>query len=48
MTQTTTKNLFGAREVLTETNGQKVYYYRLSKLRELGHDVDSLPISVRV
>ncbi|GGQ98240.1 aconitate hydratase AcnA [Deinococcus ruber] len=42
------KNLFGARDVLTERLGQKVYYYRLDKLKELGYDVDRLPISVRV
>ena len=42
------KNLFGARDVLTEKAGQKVYYYRLDKLKELGYDVDQLPISVRV
>ena len=42
------KNLFGARDVLTQKAGQKVYYYRLDKLGELGYDVDRLPISVRV
>ncbi len=42
------QNLFGARDVLTEKAGQKVYYYRLDKLKELGYDIDRLPISVRV
>ncbi|MFC4456485.1 aconitate hydratase AcnA [Deinococcus sonorensis] len=42
------KNLFGARDVLTEKAGQKVYYYRLDKLAELGHDVARLPVSVKV
>ncbi|MGI8747734.1 MAG: aconitase family protein, partial [Deinococcus sp.] len=42
------KNLFAAREVLTERLGQKVYYYRLEKLAELGYDVASLPVSVKV
>ncbi|WP_034337287.1 aconitate hydratase AcnA [Deinococcus misasensis] len=42
------KNLFGAREVLTEQNGQKLYYYRLDKLKELGHDISRLPFSIKV
>ncbi|WP_407539427.1 aconitate hydratase AcnA [Deinococcus radiomollis] len=42
------QNLFGARDVLTEKAGQKVYYYRLDKLKEQGYDIDRLPISVRV
>ncbi|MGY2893050.1 aconitate hydratase AcnA [Deinococcus sp. UYEF24] len=53
MTQTNAQNLnaqnlFGARDVLTEKAGQKVYYYRLDKLKEQGYDIDKLPISVRV
>ena len=42
------QNLFGARDVLTTQSGQNVYYYRLDKLKELGYDIDKLPISVRV
>ncbi|GGJ62328.1 aconitate hydratase AcnA [Deinococcus aquiradiocola] len=49
MTQNTNaQNLFGARDVLTENAGQKVYYYRLDKLKDLGHDIDRLPVSVKV
>ena len=42
------QNLFGARDVLTTQSGQNVYYYRLDKLKDLGYDIGSLPISVRV
>ncbi|MCY1702423.1 aconitate hydratase AcnA [Deinococcus sp. SL84] len=42
------KNLFGARDVLGEHAGQKLYYYRLDKLKELGHNVDQLPFSIKV
>ncbi len=42
------KNLFDAREVLGEHAGQKLYYYRLGKLKELGHDIDKLPFSIKV
>ncbi|WP_261664011.1 aconitate hydratase AcnA [Deinococcus sp. Marseille-Q6407] len=42
------KNLFGARDVLGEYAGQKHYYYRLDKLKELGHNVDQLPFSIKV
>ncbi len=48
MTQLNAQNLFGARDVLTTQSGQKVYYYRLDKLKEQGYDIDKLPISVRV
>ncbi|WP_216325373.1 aconitate hydratase AcnA [Deinococcus aestuarii] len=41
-------NLFGARETLTTKAGQPLYYYRLDKLQELGHDVSKLPFSVKV
>ncbi|MBB6098053.1 aconitate hydratase [Deinobacterium chartae] len=41
-------NLFQARDVLTERAGQKLYYYRLDKLKELGYDVDRLPFSIKV
>ncbi|ADV67414.1 aconitate hydratase AcnA [Deinococcus maricopensis] len=41
-------NLFGARDVLNTSAGQKLYYYRLDKLQEQGLDVDKLPFSIKV
>ncbi len=41
-------NLFGARDVLTEQGGQKVYYYRLDTLAGQGFEVEKLPFSVKV
>ena len=43
-----TQNLFGARDVLMERAGAKLYYYRLSKLAELGYAVEKLPFSIKV
>lgn len=42
------KNLFGAREVLSEGPNGKVYFYNIAKLKEKGFDVDKLPFSVKV
>ncbi|WP_420594593.1 aconitate hydratase AcnA [Deinococcus sp.] len=42
------QNLFGAREVLSETESGKVYYYKLDKLTERGFNVARLPFSVKV
>ena len=42
------KDLFGAREVLMERADGKLYYYRLSKLTELGFNVNQLPFSIKV
>ncbi|RTR30759.1 aconitate hydratase AcnA [Deinococcus radiophilus] len=44
----TAKNLFDARRELGEHAGQKLYYYSLDKLKELGHNVDALPFSIKV
>ena len=42
-----TRNTFGARDTLT-VGGKSFYYYRLSKLEELGFNMDRLPVSIRV
>ena len=42
------QNLFGAREVLSDTASGKVYYYKLDKLKERGFNVGRLPFSVKV
>ena len=42
-----TRNTFGARDTLT-VGGKSFYYYRLSKLEELGFKMDRLPVSIRV
>ncbi len=42
------KNLFGARELLSEGPNGKVYYYKLDTLKEQGYDIDKLPFSVKV
>jgi aconitate hydratase len=42
------KNSFGARETF-ETGSGKAYYYRLSKLQELGHgNIETMPFSIKV
>jgi aconitate hydratase len=41
-------DLFGARDVLSDSASGKVYYYRLDKLQERGFAVDKLPFSVKV
>ena len=42
------KNSFGAKETL-ETGSGKAYYYRLSKLQELGHgNIETMPFSIKV
>ncbi len=48
MANLTAKNSFSARETL-ETGSGKAYFYRLSKLQELGHgNVDTMPFSIKV
>jgi aconitate hydratase len=44
----TAKNSFGSRETF-ETGSGKAYFYRLSKLQELGHgNIDTMPFSIKV
>ncbi|MFN8510654.1 MAG: aconitate hydratase AcnA [Deinococcaceae bacterium] len=42
------KNLFDARALLGERDNKKVYYYRIDRLQELGHEVEKLPFSIKV
>jgi aconitate hydratase len=45
----TTKNALGARESFELADGSKAFYYRLSRLEELGFcKLDTLPFSIRV
>jgi aconitate hydratase len=46
--ETKAKDLFGARAVLSDKLGQKVYYYRLGALAEQGMDISKLPFSIKV
>ena len=41
-------DLFGAREVLGERGGQKLYFYNLQKLEGHGFEVSNLPFSIKV
>ena len=41
-------DLFGAREVLGERGGQKLYFYNLQKLEGHGFEVSKLPFSIKV